>query len=64
MEGDRNMSKLNIVRRCYNCGAILQTDDKEAEGYVSPEVIKTPMLWSFFAIPVTRNNVTISANTN
>ena len=34
------MSKLNIVRRCYNCGAILQTDDKEAEGYVSPEVIK------------------------
>lgn len=40
MEGDRNMSKLNIVRRCYNCGAILQADDKEAEGYVSPEVIK------------------------
>lgn len=31
------MSKLNIVRRCYNCNAILQDEDPSADGYISPE---------------------------
>lgn len=30
------MSRLNIVRRCYNCNTILQETDPEAEGYISP----------------------------
>ncbi len=28
------MSKFNMVRRCYSCGAILQSDDPNAEGYL------------------------------
>ena len=33
------MSKLNLVRRCYSCGAILQDGDPAAPGYISPEVL-------------------------
>ena len=33
------MSILNIVRRCHDCGAILQADDPNAEGYISPEAL-------------------------
>ena len=33
------MSKLNIVRRCHDCGVILQSDDPKAEGYISPEAL-------------------------
>ncbi len=35
------MSKLNIVRRCHTCGAILQTEDPNAEGYITPEVLES-----------------------
>ncbi len=34
------MSKLNIVRRCHTCGAILQIDDPNAEGYITPEILE------------------------
>lgn len=34
------MSKLNIVRRCHNCGVILQGDDKFAPGYVDPSILE------------------------
>ena len=30
------MSRLNVVRRCYNCNAILQENDPQSEGYISP----------------------------
>ena len=33
------MSQFNFVRRCHNCGAILQGDDKSAPGYIDPEVL-------------------------
>lgn len=33
------MAELNKVSRCYRCGAILQTEDKEADGYISPEIV-------------------------
>jgi ribosome biogenesis GTPase A len=38
------MSQVNIVRRCYNCGAILQTKEKEKEGYIAPRVLETAPL--------------------
>ena len=34
------MSKLNIVRRCHNCGVILQADDPKAEGYIDPAILE------------------------
>jgi len=33
------MSKLNFVRRCHNCGAILQDERPEDVGYVLPETL-------------------------
>ena len=33
------MAELNKVARCYRCGAILQTDDENKEGYISPEIV-------------------------
>lgn len=33
------MSTLNIVRRCYSCGAILQANDKDKEGYIKPSLL-------------------------
>lgn len=33
------MSKLSVVRRCYNCGAILQSEDEGKEGYIAPELL-------------------------
>jgi len=33
------MSKLNIVRRCHNCGVILQGEDPNAPGYIDPNVL-------------------------
>ena len=36
------MSKLNIVRRCHNCGVILQGNDPNAEGYIEPAVLEMP----------------------
>lgn len=34
------MSKLNIVRRCHTCGAILQTEDPRGEGYITPAILE------------------------
>lgn len=33
------MSKIAQIRRCYNCGAILQSDDPTKEGYVKKETL-------------------------
>lgn len=33
------MNEINKIRRCYNCGAILQSSDKEKEGYVDEEIL-------------------------
>lgn len=38
------MSKLNIIRRCYNCGAILQNDNPEGEGYVAEKKLLSSSL--------------------
>lgn len=32
------MNKIESLRRCYHCGAVLQSDNPEAEGYIDPEV--------------------------
>ena len=34
------MSKLKIVRRCHDCGVILQSENPRAEGYINPEVLE------------------------
>ena len=34
------MSKLNIIRKCYSCGAILQGDDPKKEGYIRPDIFE------------------------
>lgn len=31
------MSRLDIIRKCYSCGAILQDENPKADGYISPE---------------------------
>ncbi len=31
------MSEFNVVRRCYGCGAVLQSDDPEQIGYIDKE---------------------------
>ena len=33
------MAELNKLQRCYHCGALLQTEDPEKEGYISPDII-------------------------
>ncbi len=33
------MSKIDIVRRCNICGAILQSEDKDAPGYIDGEIL-------------------------
>jgi ribosome biogenesis GTPase A len=35
------MSKLNVVRRCYNCGTILQADDPKKPGYIDRQLLET-----------------------
>ncbi len=35
------MSTLNIVRRCYGCGAILQGEDPSKEGYIAPRLLSS-----------------------
>jgi ribosome biogenesis GTPase A len=37
------MSKLNVVRRCYSCGAILQSDDPTKEGYIDGTLLERPL---------------------
>lgn len=34
------MAEINKIRRCYNCGAILQSDDPSKEGYVKKETLE------------------------
>lgn len=34
------MSQISQIRRCYNCGAVLQSNDPTKEGYVSKEVLE------------------------
>lgn len=34
------MSQISQIRRCYNCGAVLQSSDPTKEGYVSKEVLE------------------------
>lgn len=34
------MAEINKIRRCYNCGAILQCEDPSKEGYVEKEVLE------------------------
>ncbi|MBP5091881.1 MAG: 50S ribosome-binding GTPase [Bacilli bacterium] len=43
------MSKWKVVRRCYNCGAILQSENPNGEGYVEPIILeKTPVSMPVF----------------
>ena len=34
------MSQISQIRKCYNCGAVLQCDDPNKEGYVNKEVLE------------------------
>jgi ribosome biogenesis GTPase A len=34
------MAEINQIRRCYNCGAILQSEDPSKEGYVKKETLE------------------------
>lgn len=34
------MSKVNVVRRCYNCGAILQSRDPDKDGYIPSQALE------------------------
>lgn len=34
------MAKLNIIRRCYSCGVVLQSKDHEKDGYVEKELLQ------------------------
>lgn len=36
------MEQISKVRKCYFCGATLQSEDPSKEGYVSPEVLENP----------------------
>lgn len=38
------MSKVNVVRRCYNCGAVLQSKDPLKEGYLDPHKLENSPL--------------------
>ena len=35
------MPTINQIRRCYNCGVILQCDDPNKEGYVKKETLES-----------------------
>jgi|GEM_PF-241914 ribosome biogenesis GTPase A len=38
------MSKISVVRRCYGCGAVLQSDNKRGDGYIEPKTLdETPL---------------------
>ncbi|MFA7110367.1 MAG: hypothetical protein WC160_02475, partial [Bacilli bacterium] len=34
------MAKLNIIRRCYSCGVVLQSKDPQKDGYVENEFLQ------------------------
>lgn len=37
------MSKVNVVRRCYSCGAILQSTDPKKAGYIEANLLERPL---------------------
>jgi hypothetical protein len=38
------MSKISVVRRCYGCGAVLQSDNKRSDGYIESKMLEeTPL---------------------
>lgn len=34
------MSQISQIRRCYNCGAVLQSEDPSKEGYIKKEILE------------------------
>lgn len=36
------MEQISKVRKCYSCGATLQSENPEAEGYISPKILENP----------------------
>ena len=42
------MDQIQKVRKCYTCGATLQSEDPSKEGYINPEVLKNPTQKFFF----------------
>lgn len=34
------MAELNKLQRCYHCGAVLQSEDPNKDGYISPDIIE------------------------
>lgn len=36
------MEQIQKVRKCYTCGATLQSEDPNKEGYINPEVLENP----------------------
>lgn len=34
------MAELNRVQKCYHCGSVLQTENPEGEGYITPDIFK------------------------
>ena len=34
------MSQISQIRKCYNCGAVLQSTDPSKEGYVNKDVLE------------------------
>ena len=36
------MEQIQKVRKCYTCGATLQSEDPDKEGYINPEVLENP----------------------
>ncbi len=46
------MSEFSVVRRCYSCGAILQSDDPEAPGFIGKKLLdETPIASPLFCEP-------------
>ena len=36
------MEQISKIRKCYSCGATLQTENPEVEGYINPDVFNKP----------------------
>src|SRR5574344_1219818 len=41
------MADIKTIRKCYHCGAILQSEDKSAPGYISPQAFNEESLILF-----------------
>ena len=42
------MDQIQKVRKCYTCGATLQSEDPSKEGYINPEILQNPTQKFFF----------------